>query len=473
MQADLFISLTVLLFAAYLLIGYLTSHKNVSSVDYLLAGKSLGIPAVTATLLAAQVGGGMFLGTAQNPFHGLLYIVGVALGLLILGLGLAEKMRTFNVSSVGEIFEKTYQSVALHHLSGFLSTISLLGILIGQILAAKSLLSTFAGIHSELFLLFFWLGIIAYTMIGGLHTVVITDFFRIVFIILIFSSICIYSVITNPLSFFSSENMTGIATVFNQTGLTWTEALRIVLMPAFFCLVEHDIAQKFFSARTQKIASISALLASILLIIFSFVPFYFGIQGKLLFTTQLAQGVSPLLPVLTALTSPFFFTIALCGLLAAITSTSDSLLCALSGLLTKPCSNILSIEPSVFLSRAIILCAGVTTLAASYFFSEEIIDVLVDSYEISICAIFVPFITSLFLKDFRAQAAWAATITGIIFFLFFKIPAIPHFSNHWTDFTSAITTYHPYATFITLCGSFMAYGIGFVFTTQNGRPLKQ
>ena len=462
MQTDLFIGITIALFATYLLIGYLTSHKNVSSVDYLFAGKSLGIPAVTATLLAAQVGGGMFLGTAQNPVHGLLYILGVALGLLILGLGLAQRIRTFNVGSVGEIFEKTYQSVALHHLSGFLSTISLWGVLIGQILAAKSVLLTFADIQSELFLLCFWLGIVAYTMIGGLHTVIITDFFRIIFIILIFSSICIYSLIASPVSFFSQPNLSAITTIFNKTDLGWAHALRIILMPAFFCLIEHDIAQKFFSARTQKIASISALCASVLLVLFSFVPFYFGIQGKLLFHTHLIGGVSPLLPVLKALTNTFFFTIALCGLLAAITSTSDSLLCALSGILTKPFSAIFSIQPTVFLSRIIILCAGLTTLASSYLFSEEIIDVLVDSYEISLCAIFVPFIATLFLKDFRPRAAWAATITGIILFLLFKLPAIPHLSAPLTHFTKPLITYGPYATFITLFGSLIAYGIGFM-----------
>lgn len=467
MQTDLFIGITIALFATYLLIGYLTSHKNISSVDYLLAGKSLGVPAVTATLLAAQIGGGMFLGTAQNPFHGLLYILGVALGLLILGLGLAERIRTFDVGTVGEIFEKTYQSVALHHVSGFLSTISLLGILIGQILAAKSVLLTFAGIQSELFLFFFWLGIVAYTMIGGLHTIIITDFFRIIFIILIFSSICVYSLFSSPISFLSTANLSAITTLFSKTNLEWAQALRIILIPAFFCLIEQDLAQKFFSAKTQKVASISALCASVLLVCFSFVPFYFGIQGKLLFHAHLTEGISPLLPVLTALTNTFFFTIAICGLLAAITSTSDSLLCALSALLTKPCSTIFSIQPTVLLSRIIILCIGLTTLAASYLFSEEIIDVLVDSYEISLCAIFVPFIATLFLKEFRPRAAWAATITGITLFLFFKLPTIQHLPAHLAYFTELLITYSPYATFITLFGSFIAYVIGFFFGKKN------
>lgn len=469
MQTGLFIGIMAGLFAIYLVIGYLASRKNISSIDYLLAGKSLGIPAVTATLLAAQVGGGMFLGTAQNPFRGLLYIIGLALGLLISGLGLAGKMRKFNVTTVGEIFERSYQSPGLHHLCAFLSVVSFLGILIGQILAAKSILLTFAGIQSDLFLLFFWLGIVTYTMIGGFHTVIITDFFRIIFIILIFSGICIYSLLTNPVPFFSATNVSALSTILAETHLTWSEAIRFIFIPASFCVIEQDIAQKFFSARTRHVASVSALLASLLLILFGFVPFYLGIQGKLL-ATHLAPDISPLLPVLTSLTNTFFFTIAICGLLAAITSTTDSLLCAASSMIVVPFSALLSVQPTVFLSRITIFITGIITLIASYLFSESIIEVLVDSYEISIAGLFVPFIASLFLKDFRAGAAWGSAITGICLFLLFKIPAIPHLTPSFAGISKTISMYVPHATFITFFASIVAYGIGFILSKKQITP---
>lgn len=457
MQTALFFVITAGLFTLYLFIGYVASRKNVSSLDYLLAGKSLGIPTVTATLLAAQVGGGMFLGTAQDPFRGLFYILGVALGLLILGLGIAEKMRTFNASTTGEILEMTYGSTKLRHLAATLSVISLLGILIGQILAVKSVLVTFANIHDHLFFILFWLGIVTYTMIGGLHTVIITDFFRIIFIILVFSGICLYSLLTDPVSFFSAENLTRVFEMYQESSITWQEGLRIILVPALFCLIEEDLAQKFFSARTQKIAGISALLASVLLVFFSFVPFYLGIKGKFL-RLALEANVSPLLPVLTSLTSPFFFTIALCGILAAITSTSDSLLCALTSILTKPCSELLAIKPSIALSRTIICVAGISTLLISYLFPEQIISVLVASYEVSICALFVPFLGSLFLKRHVSFAAWMAALTGLLLFVSFKIPTayLPPYIE------PALTLCAPYATFIILGGSLLLYVIGHV-----------
>ncbi len=457
MQTTLFFAITAGLFALYLFIGYVASRKNVSSLDYLLAGKSLGIPAVTATLLAAQVGGGMFLGTAQDPFRGLFYILGVALGLLILGLGIAEKMRMFNATTTGEILEMTYRSTNLRQLAAVLSVISLLGILIGQILAVKSVLVTFANIHDHLFFILFWLGIVTYTMIGGLHTVIITDFFRIIFIILVFSGICLYSLLTSPVSFFSPENLTRVFEMYQESSITWQEGLRIILVPALFCLIEEDLAQKFFSARTQKIAGISALLASVLLVFFSFVPFYLGIKGKFL-GLALGADVSPLLPVLTSLTSPFFFTIALCGILAAITSTSDSLLCALTSILTKPCSELLAIKPSIALSRIIICVAGISTLLISYLFPEQIISVLVASYEVSICALFVPFLGSLFLKRHVSSAAWMAALTGLLLFLIFKIPT----AYFPTGIAPIITSSAPYATFIILAGSLLLYGIGHI-----------
>jgi len=467
MQTGLFIAITLGLFALYLAIGYLASRRNVSSLDYLLAGKSLGIPTVTASLLAAQVGGGMFLGTAQSPFHGLLYIFGVSLGLLILGLGIAEKMRAFDAATVGEILETTYQSISLRHIAVVLSLISLTGILIGQILAIKSVLVTFANIHDHLFFILFWLGIVTYTVIGGFHTVIITDFFRIIFIILTFSAICIYSLVINPVAFFSAENLSRVGDLFSTSGLTWSEGLRIVLVPALFCLIEEDLAQKFFSARTQRIAGISALCASILLILFSFVPFYFGIEAQLLGIVQVGS-VSPLLPVLKALTNNIFFTVALCGLLAAITSTSDSLLCAISSTLTKPAAHLLSLEPSIHVSRFIVFVAGIFTLAVSYLFPQEIINVLVGSYEISICALFIPFLGSLFLKERYSTAALAAAVTGLILFFLFRIP-LSHVPQVLHDVARVLSTYAPHATGITLIGSFIAYALVHVSSARAAK----
>ena len=457
MQQNLLLSVMGGLLITYLVIGYFVARSLRSSLDYLFAGKTLGIPAITATLLAAQVGGGMFLGTAENPFHGLLYIFGIVLGLLILGLGLAQRLRALEVESIGAIFEKKYGSRVLKNVCDLLSVTAFLGILIAQIVAAKSLLLTFAGIENNFPFILFWLGVTLYTMIGGFHTIIITDFFRIVFITVIFSGICIYNLITTSTPFFTLQTGKNIYDLFKLSDITYVSAVRIMLVPALFCLIEQDLAQKFFAARTQFIAGISALYASFLLLIFSFIPFYFGIQSKLLnlFTPI---NTSPLLPFLQGTTNTFFFTIALCALLSAITSTTDSLLCAISSILTKEVATFCKTKPTIFISRSIILVTGITTLIASFFVSEGIISILIESYEIAICGLLIPFIASLFLKNVSKKAAWVSVVIGLVSFIFFKLPAIlPTSYTFCNPIISTSIFYNPYAIFISLALSTISY----------------
>ncbi len=472
MHIELFIGIMAGLLVTYLIIGCLVAKKVTSASDYLLAGKSLSIPAVTATLLAAQVGGGMFLGTAQNPLHGLLYILGIVLGLLVLGLGFAEKMRHLNVSSIGEIFEKTYESVGLHHLASALCILSFLGILIGQILAIKSILLASAGISSILLLSGFWMTIVAYTMIGGFHAAIITDFFRIIFIVLVFSGICIYSLIATKFSFFSATSFGNVKTIFSQANLSWPQALRLVLIPAGFCLVEQDLAQKLFSARTPRIAGLAALYASGLLLLFAFVPFYFGIEGQSL-GLDVMKGENPLIPILTSLTNTFFFTIAICGVLSAITSTTDSLLCATSSIVSGSVASFFGrSESSILFSRFVIFITGIATLIASYFFSESIIDVLVDSYEIALSALFVPFVFALSIRDFRKKAAWSAALTGLFMFFLCKQTSLLLITHYWPSTHSLLIFCHTHASTLTFSLSTAAYVIGFIYSEKKAQQAR-
>jgi SSS family solute:Na+ symporter len=200
-DSTLFLVILGSLTALYAVFGIMASWHVTSQTDYFLAGRSLSIPAITGTLLATQIGGGMFLGTAQAPFEGLLYAVGMALGFLGLGLGIAARLRKYNVGIVSEIFELSYQSSTLFYITSVLSVLSMAGIIVGQIIAAKSIFVHFVGIESDWIFLTFWGLIIAYTMIGGLHAVVIADKIQITFIIAVFTGICVYGLYIRPTAF--------------------------------------------------------------------------------------------------------------------------------------------------------------------------------------------------------------------------------------------------------------------------------
>ena len=440
------------LLVTYFTIGIFASRNVTTNTDYFLAGQSLSIPAITATLLATQIGGGMFLGTAQNPFHGLLYIIGMVFGFLFLGMGFASKLQEFKVTTVGEIFEKAYNSQILHKLTALLSVLSMCGIIIAQIVATKSVLIHFAGIENDFIFLAFWALILLYTIIGGLSAVVMTDMVQVIVILTVFTGICLYSLTTSTVPFFTMNTFTKMQTLFTQSSLTYGQAFKIMSMPMLFSLIEQDLAQRFFSAQSKKAAALAALCASILLLLFSFVPFYFGIQAQLL-NIAIPKGTSPLLPLLRSITNPLFFTLALSAILSAITSTTDSLLCAVSAIITTAITSFnKTIKPSLWLSRSVTLSCGVATLIISYFVSNNIINILVDSYEISVAMLFIPLILCFVLKDLRESAALTSSACGGIGFIFFRI-----FNE---------TSLHDYSMVAILAFSLFGYFIGHILTKK-------
>ena len=442
-----------LLFLGYCSVGIFASRNITTNADYFLAGNSLSISTITATLLATQIGGGMFLGTSQDPFRGLLYSSGMVLGFLFLGLGLAAQLQRFKVTTVGEIFDKSYKSPLLHKLTAVLSAISMCGIIISQIIAAKSVLITFAGVNSEFIFLLFWALVIAYTIIGGLAAVIIADFLQVIVIITVFSGICLYSLYSNPIPFFTMQTYTQAKILLAQNPISWGQAFKILSMPVFFSIIEQDLAQRFFAAKSERSAAFAACYASILLLLFSFVPFYLGLQAKLS-NIIIPAGVNPLLPILKTITSPLVFVFAVCALLSAITSTTDSLLCAVSAIITTTFTRFnKTVQPSIYISRTITFLCGVITLGASYFVSKNIIDVLIGSYELSVSCLFIPLFFCFITIDLRREAALTSALfggLGFIFFLYTKNPIL-----------------EPYSILITLVFSLLGYGLGFIASAPH------
>jgi SSS family solute:Na+ symporter len=52
----------------YVFIGTVISHKVKSVNDYFLAGRNLGLFAVSLTLIATMIGGGALVGTSQDAY---------------------------------------------------------------------------------------------------------------------------------------------------------------------------------------------------------------------------------------------------------------------------------------------------------------------------------------------------------------------------------------------------------------------
>src|SRR5262245_6020716 len=85
--------------------------------DYFLAGRVVKFFPLLMTFLAAQIGGGLILGSAEEAYQFgwavLLYPLGACLGFALLACGVGKKLAQFRVSTVAQLFEEVYNSPIL------------------------------------------------------------------------------------------------------------------------------------------------------------------------------------------------------------------------------------------------------------------------------------------------------------------------------------------------------------------------
>lgn len=428
MDSLLFTLLMTVLGAIYLYIGYKASHKVTTVHDYFSAGQSFGTFALTIALIATQLGGGVILGTSNESFnhglYGLLYVISISIGFLILASGLAVRMKSFNVATTAELMEKHYNSANLRKVASLLSILSLGGLLMAQVLATKNLMISLQVFNPILFW-FFWLSVIGYTMMGGLRAVVDNDIFQLAFIMVVFCGLFVYEIFTagfsSVFSIFQNTKATAGAT-FNFARL-----ISIIIIPACYSLIEQDIAQHIFAARSAAVAFAGSLCAAIIMLLFAIIPVYYGMKASVLSLT-LAPGANPLVALFDAYHSPVIVTFIVYGVIAAIISTADALLCAISSHIVQDFSISKKSSHSLLASKLVMLIVGVLAVIGGSSFTS-IIDVIVGSYDIPVTTLFISIMMAYAGYKAPASAATCSIIFGLIGFVIFKLlHLIPVFS---------------------------------------------
>jgi solute:Na+ symporter, SSS family len=450
MNVGMFLSMFMVLGILYFILGVYSARRVKSISDYFLAGRDLGIWALTFTLVATQVGGGMLLGSAdaayRDGYFGIFYSLGMGIGFLILGLGFGAKLRQFEVSTTSELFEVVYGSKFLRKVTSVISALSMMGIFAAQIVASRALFYGL-GITNEYFLILFWVLVILYTMIGGLRAIVINDIFQSIIFLSVLFGIFIYALM-------NSGSGPVVPTQFANFKTSFWAQIPALVTSAIYPLFGQDMAQRFFAARSRRIATVSALISGAIVIALAFVPVYFGMKAKML-GMVIPQGTSVLCSVLGVFTNDFVFALFGCAVIAAIASTADALLCAISSNVildfecwsTEGCQ-ITATRKKLFLSKTVTLVSGVAGMAIAYY-ATDILKVLSESYGLLISCLFVPVIFCFFIRKKLPIAAGASVFAGAIAFAGLRI-FVPTVSE-------IVLVFFP------LLISFMAYLVGYFF----------
>lgn len=413
MNLTIFFSVLLFLKGLCCIINWMTAKKVENKKDYFISSKNISFLPLTMTLMGAVLGGGSVIGSAEESFvYGwsfLVYPLGFCLGFILIGFVSGKKLYEMKISTIAQIFESIYQSTALKKIASILSIFSLFLILSVQIIAAKKFFFAF-GIENPFIFLCFWFIVFSYTVVGGFKAVITAHVIQTTFFaITLFLSL--FYVLNNQVTFTPSPvNLDQISKFDSSRMLGW------FLMPMLYFLISQDIGQRCFAAKSRKTVVYSCIAAGILVFVIMLIPIFFGYLAAY---SQIIpkQGVSILMTTVSTFTNPVMTALVGSAVIAALTSSAESLINATGSNIYND-FNLSKYFPKLSAMKVISFVIAVSSLVIAEAF-DNVINIVIFSYGLSVSTLFVPIIISFFRIKGNPISALYAICGGGITFLYF------------------------------------------------------
>lgn len=230
--------------------------------DFVVAGRQLPRMILTGTLLATWTGAGTIVGRANfsytyGPLASIFYSIGAPLGIVIMYLFLAARIRALGKRTVPEIIELRYgRKVRL--LSAGAIIIAYIAIASEQVRALGYLLNMAIGVP-ELYGEIIGLTLVIVTaVLGGILSLARTDAISALLITIALFGGVIFSLI-------AVGGFSGLAAELPEQKMTWSGGLTVMQLISFglptlmLFLGDQNMYQRFGSARDPSVAKKGAL----------------------------------------------------------------------------------------------------------------------------------------------------------------------------------------------------------------------
>ncbi len=421
------ISGAVLLLYTALLFGiaWISSRRVHNFSDYLVAGRRLGTPLASLSLLATWFGAGTLLASAEEVRSvGLsaaaLEPIGPGICLLLVGLFYAAPLRRQGLLTLGDFFAGRFGRSA-EIVSAAIMVPSFFGWIAAQFSVLAALLGELFQIPLAAGLLLVAAVAVGYTLIGGMWSVTLTDAVQGVIV-----GVALIALGVSALAELGAGSaLGGLARLGRETP---PDLLAVVPgeMTALFAwsglliagalgnIPGQDVLQRVFSSRSEQVARRACLIAGSLYLGLGAIPVMLGLASRLLLPGHDGD-------MLAALGRILFSPLAALGLIllvvSALLSTVDSALISAASVLAQ---NLLRHPlPRVGLlrlSRLSVLMVG----AASLFYAFRDLSaysLLEDAYELTLVGLFVPLTAGLFSKRGGRFAALTSMGGGTVLWI--------------------------------------------------------
>ena len=404
-------------FVAMVIIGLVSRRKARGIDDFFVAGRRGSTLLITGSLLATIVGGSATVGMAGLGFSrgltGAWWLLVGSVGLVVLGLFFAKKVRGFGLYTLPELVAKQYDSrVSLA--ASVLIVVAWVGVIAAQIIASGTILGVLGIGTPQLWMVVFTVIFITYSVLGGQQAVIRTDAVQMGIILTgIFSGLALVLSRLGGwgglISSLSAEHFTfPVSPQFSGQDL-----ISLLLLVGLTYVVGPDMYSRLFCAKDSTTARKSALWAALIII-----PIAFGITLIGMGASALFPGISPeqALPVIiTEVLPPFVGGVVLAALLGALMSSADTCLFSAGTILTLDVIGRFrkSFNPARTLSysRWVMVIIGVASLLLALVM-KGVTSTLLFAYTVYTAGIILPVIIG-FYKD-RLRVTPLGALVAII-----------------------------------------------------------
>jgi SSS family solute:Na+ symporter len=413
------LTIIITYFAVMLAIGVVSRKKAGRADDFFVAGRKGSSLFIVGSLLATIIGGSATVGMAglgfQRGLTGAWWLLAGSIGLIVLGVFFARKVRKFALYTLPELIEKQYDR-RMAFASSILIVIAWTGVIAAQIIAAGKIMGILGMGDPTLWMVIFSFVFITYTVLGGQYSVIRTDLFQ---SIVIFGGIFAgLGLLLSRLGGWDGLQSALPADMFSfPTGSQFggADLASLLLVVGLTYVVGPDMYSRIFCARDDATARSSTFWAAGLMIPIAFAVTLIGMGAAALFPDIAAEQALPM--VISEVFSPLLGGIVLAALLCAMMSSADTTLLSASTILTvdiigglRAKSGSKNILPR---SRWLIILLGIVALAVALLL-KGIISALLFAYTVYTCGVILPVIAGFFRKQLKVTAtgALAALIGG-------------------------------------------------------------
>jgi SSS family solute:Na+ symporter len=414
-------------------IGVLSRKRARTADGFFIANRSRSTTLITGSLVATIIGGSATVGLAGLGFTrgltGMWWLLVGSIGLIVLGIFFAEKVRKTGVYTLPGLAEKQYDG-RVSIIISVLIIISWIGVIAGQIVATGKIMGLLQIGSPELWMVIFTLVFISYTLIGGQYADIGTDMAQAILIFVgIFAGTVI--VILNVGGFeglfkaLPAEHTT--FPLSSQFGIL--DLISYLLLVGGVYVVGPDMYSRILSARDGKTARRSTLWAAFLIIPFAVCITFIGMSASVLF-----PGISPeqAFPVLMIQQfPPILGALVLAALISATMSSADSCVLSASTILTvdivKKLKPELEEKQLLLIARIAVVVFGLLSLGLALFING-IISALLFAYTVYTGGVIIPILAGFYREKLKVTSMGAifAIIGGGLAALISKLASIQY-----------------------------------------------